>query len=97
MYNLWTVAIAYLIKQCEPAWTNYMTPLCQTAHFDISSNCLFCGYSDKNYAWVWIDPCSNIQLPVDALNVSSCINARIEYIQDSHAKVYVYHICNNKK
>ena len=32
--------------------SNYMTPLCdnyQTAHFEISSNCLFCGNSDKNY------------------------------------------------
>ena len=30
-----------------------MTPLCdnyQKAHFEISSNCLFCGNSDKNYA-----------------------------------------------
>ena len=30
-----------------------MTPYCdnyQTAHFEISSNCLFCGNSDKNYA-----------------------------------------------
>ena len=35
------------------SWSsNYMTPLCdnyQTAHFEISSNCLFCGNSDKNY------------------------------------------------
>ena len=32
--------------------SNYITPLCdnyQTAHFEISSNCLFCGNSDKNY------------------------------------------------
>ena len=32
--------------------SNYMTPLCdnyQTAHFEISSNCLFCGNSDNNY------------------------------------------------
>ena len=32
--------------------SNYMTPLCdnyQTAHSEISSNCLFCGNSDKNY------------------------------------------------
>ena len=34
-------------------WSSiYMTPLCanyQTAHFEIRSNCLFCGNSDKNY------------------------------------------------
>ena len=58
--------------------------------------------------WVSIDPCSNIQLPVDAFNVLeacdkrddnwfSSIHTRMEYIQDFHAKVYVYHICNNKK
>ena len=32
--------------------SNYMTPLCdnyQTAHFENSSNCMFCGNSDKNY------------------------------------------------
>ena len=32
--------------------SNYMTALCdnyQTAHLEISSNCLFCGNSDKNY------------------------------------------------
>ena len=32
--------------------SNNMTPLCdnyQTVHFEISSNCLFCGNSDKNY------------------------------------------------
>ena len=38
---------------CRKRWSsNYMTPLCdnyQTAHFEISSNCLFCGNSDKNY------------------------------------------------
>ena len=89
--------------------SNYMTPLCdkyQTAHFEISSNCLFCGNSDKNYGkkgWVSIDPCSNIHLPVNAFNVLeacdkrddkwfSCIHTRMEYIQDLHAKVYVYHI-----
>ena len=34
-------------------WSSkYMTPLCdnyQTAHVEISSNCLFCGNSDKNF------------------------------------------------
>ena len=43
----------YLQSAYGKRWgSNYMTPLCdnyQTAHFDISSNCLFCGNSEKNY------------------------------------------------
>ena len=90
--------------------SNYMKPLCdnyQTAHFEIISNRLFCG-KFRQKGWVSIDPCSNIQLPVDAFNVLeacdkrgdkwfSCIHTIMEYIQDFHPKVYVYHICNNKK
>ena len=94
--------------------SNYMTHLCdnyQTAHFEISPNCLFLWQFRQELwrkGWVSIDPCSNIQLPVDAFNVLeacderddkwfSCIHKRMEYIQDFHAKIYVYHTCNNKK
>ena len=85
----------------------------QTAHFEISSiKKLFVLWQFRQEllrkGWVSIDPSSNIQLPVDAFNVLeacdkrddkwfSCIHTRMEYIQDFHAKVYVYHICNNKK
>ena len=87
--------------------SNYMTPLCdnnQTTHSEISSNCLFCGNSDKNYGE---KGGYQFRLPVDAFNVLetcdkrdgkwfSCIHTRMEYIQDFHSKVYVYHICKTK-
>ena len=58
--------------------------------------------------WVSIDLYLNIQLPVDAFNVLGACDKRddkwfsfihtiMEYIQDFHVNVYVYHICNNKK
>ena len=85
------------LRELRENWcSSYMTHLLdnyQTTLFDISSNCLFCGNSDKNYGDkdVWTDPCVNIWLPIDGFTVfgardkrdnewTCCIRTKIEHI-----------------